>query len=230
MHGSQRSCARFESPSREELPDQSRGRQVDPRRPGPTIVRRDRPLALPRRSELRRRAEARQAAARTDNTVPTQYREDGGTLDWGTAKGFDLPGLLGPVAEQLQSTAEDLQLDPVAQAAWKFARKDGGGAVVKVVEDGRRSNEPIDYANLHRVKKLVALDRWELTSTRWGQRGRRRRPARVPGPEQREVAPNARRSDLEPRAPAAPAAQLITSRLAMITRIPGEPRARLRCA
>lgn len=171
------------------------------------------PWPFPRRSELRRRAEARQAAAaRTDSTAPVQFREDGATLlslldqnggldggaggrrlsqwvldylyektwlsivadlipDWGTAKGFDLPGLPGPVAEQLQSTAEDLQLDPVVQAAWKFARKDGGGAVVKVVEDGRRSNEPIDYANLYRVKKLVALDRWELTITRWGSEG-----------------------------------------------------------
>lgn len=169
------------------------------------------PWPYPRRSELRRRAEARQAA-RIDSTAPAQYREDGASLlslldqnggldansggrrlsqwvldylyektwlsvvadiipDWGTAKGFDLPGLPGPVAELLQSTAEDLQLDPVVQAAWKFARKDGGGALVKVLEDGRPSSEPIDYANLYRVKKLVALDRWELTITRWGSEG-----------------------------------------------------------
>lgn len=35
---------------------------------------------FPRRSELRRRAEACRGAARTDSTAPTHYREDGATL------------------------------------------------------------------------------------------------------------------------------------------------------
>ena len=91
--------------------------------------------------------------------------------DWGTARGFDLLKMPGAIAEDLQSVAEDLELDAVLNRAWKFARKDGGGAVVLVVEDGRPSNEPLDLAAVWRVKKLVALDRWELTITKWGAEG-----------------------------------------------------------
>lgn len=91
--------------------------------------------------------------------------------DWGTARGFDLLKMPGSIAEDLQSIAEDLELDAVLNRAWKFARKDGGGAVVMVIEDGKPSNAPVDRANIWRVKKLVALDRWELTITRWGAEG-----------------------------------------------------------
>lgn len=91
--------------------------------------------------------------------------------DWGTSAGFELKGMPGDVAEALQSCAEDLALAPTVNMAWKWARKDGGGAVVKVLNDGRPSSAPIDYANLTSVAGLVALDRTELQIIKWGNTG-----------------------------------------------------------
>lgn len=92
--------------------------------------------------------------------------------DWGTQEGFTVPQLPGDAQERLASDLEDLDADQAVKLAWRFARQHGGGAVLKVLDDGRPPELPVDRAALRRVTALIAVDRHELYITAWGSDGR----------------------------------------------------------
>lgn len=89
----------------------------------------------------------------------------------GTARGFTIPAFDGPTSAALQSDLEDLRLARSVKMAWRFARQHGGGAVVKMIDDGRPSHQPVDRANIRKVVALQPLDRHELRITEWGSDG-----------------------------------------------------------
>lgn len=92
--------------------------------------------------------------------------------DWGTQEGFTVPQLAGDAQERLASDLEDLAADQAVKLAWRFARQHGGGAVLKVIDDGRPPELPVDRAAIRRVTALIAVDRHELYITDWGSNGR----------------------------------------------------------
>lgn len=92
--------------------------------------------------------------------------------DWGTQEGFTVPQLAGNAQERLASDLEDLAADQAVKLAWRFARQHGGGAVLKVIDDGRPPELPVDRAAIRRVTALIAVDRHELYITDWGSNGR----------------------------------------------------------
>lgn len=82
-------------------------------------------------------------------------------------RGIDLRGFEGYDAVALTSKLDDLKMLQRISRAYKWARKDGGSAILTIVDDGRPAYMPIDYRNLRRVHALQVVERRQLSIAEW---------------------------------------------------------------
>lgn len=82
-------------------------------------------------------------------------------------RGLEFEGFEGFDMVRLLSKLDDLEMDEKISRAYKWSRKDGGAAILAVVNDGRPYVAPIDYARMTDVANLVVLTRRELSVAQW---------------------------------------------------------------
>lgn len=82
-------------------------------------------------------------------------------------RGVEFKGFEGYDLEALESKLDDLQWLKNISRAYKWARKDGGAAMILIVDDGREAWQPIDYKNLRRVHALQVLERRQISVAKW---------------------------------------------------------------
>lgn len=94
-----------------------------------------------------------------------------------TREGYDITGMDPGLADALEQYCEggDDQdglgvLGALAEAR-TWARAYGGGALVLLVDDGRDPHEPIDRANIRRVRGVLSANRYELPVQAWDHAG-----------------------------------------------------------
>lgn len=82
-------------------------------------------------------------------------------------RGIDLKGFEGFDIQALTSKLDDLRMLPQIGRAYKWCRKDGGSALVMIIDDGRPAWMPVDRANLRRVHALQVLERRQISIAAW---------------------------------------------------------------
>ena len=82
-------------------------------------------------------------------------------------RGVEFKGCGGYDLGALESKLDDLQWLKNISRAYRWARKDGGSAMVLIVDDGREAWRPIDYKNLRRVHALQVLERRQISVAKW---------------------------------------------------------------
>lgn len=91
-----------------------------------------------------------------------------------TREGYDLVQMDAGTADAIEQaceggdTGEGLGLLGCLAEARTWARAYGGGAMVALVDDGRPYHEPIDRANIRRVRGLLSATRYDLPVVQWG--------------------------------------------------------------
>jgi phage-related protein (TIGR01555 family) len=81
-----------------------------------------------------------------------------------TFKGFEAFDLT-----PLKSKIDDLKMLKRIRTAYKWMRKDGGAAIILIVQDGRPAYMPIDHTRLQRVHALQVVERRQLSIAAWNQ-------------------------------------------------------------
>ena len=74
-------------------------------------------------------------------------------------EGYDLPAL--------QRSVRDKKVLARISRGYKWMRKDGGSLLVAIVNDGRRSYEPIDWSNLRFVHEFHVVERRQVSVAKW---------------------------------------------------------------
>lgn len=60
-----------------------------------------------------------------------------------------------------------LRVQQCFNRADKLARKDGGSLIYMAIDDGREQLEPVDEANIRKLKHLVVVERWGVEPIEW---------------------------------------------------------------
>lgn len=82
-------------------------------------------------------------------------------------RGLKYKGFEGYDLQAVESKADDLQMLKKIGKAYRWMRKDGGSAIVMIVNDGRPHHMPIDYSRLMSVYALHVLERRQLSVAAW---------------------------------------------------------------
>lgn len=82
-------------------------------------------------------------------------------------RGYDLKGFEGHDLIGLQSALDDLKMQQRLSRLYKWMRKDGGAAMVAIVDDGRPHHMPIDWQRLRRVHALQVVERRQISIAAW---------------------------------------------------------------
>lgn len=82
-------------------------------------------------------------------------------------RGLKYKGFEGYDQQALESKCDDLKMLKKIGQAYRWMRKDGGAAIVMIVNDGRPHYLPIDNANLRSVYQLHVLERRQISVAAW---------------------------------------------------------------